>query len=658
MTVSSPRRAFCLTLLVLGVASRLSAQHPADTTRLGDLVVTATRAPSHDTAIPAATTVIRGDELRARGIGLVTDALREVPGMMLVQTGSYGAVTALFLRGGEGDYVKVLLDGVTLNQPGGGFNFANLTTDNLDRIEIVRGPASVLYGADAMSGVVQLFTRNGSGRLHGDATVTAGTFGNRDGELHLAGGQGALTISTSASSFRSDGLYDFNSDYRNRVASVRVGLDGGQVGSAAFTLRAGNALGHYPTDGNGLPVDHNQYTADRTTVLGLDLQRAVTTQLRLTAQLGASRVYSDAFNPPDGPADTVGFGFDADRTGGTLRRNIDLRADWTVRPDALVSVGSGIEHESEDQQSRTVSNFGTGPFTQSDEFTANRNTRNVYAQLLARPLAPLSLQVGARLDDNSAFGTFSTWRVGASWELAHHTRVYGAAGTAFKAPTFSELFAASAFEVGNRALRPERSRNLEIGIEQQVAGSRMVLTATLFSQRFRDLIQYVGAAPGEPTYNNLGETRAHGLEAGASWRPIPSLGLRAHWSWLRTEVTDTGSASSVVFAQGQRLLRRPASSGGLTVLLGLGSATVGAGVGYVGARDDADFRDFPAARTTLPSYTLVDLSLDAPIRRSRSGVPGIDLTFRAENLLDTRWSQAVGFPGRGRTLIGGARLHF
>lgn len=651
-------RVFGVVLFSVAVACPLAAQRSSDTTRLGDLVVTATRAPAPGIVVPAATTILRGDDLRARGITLVADALREVPGMMLVQTGSYGAVTALFLRGGEGDYVKVLLDGVTLNQPGGGFNFANLTTDDLDRIEIVRGPASVLYGADAMSGVVQLFTRKGAGRLHGDLTATAGSFGNRDGAVHVAGGNGPLTVSASASSFRSDGIYDFNSGYRDRVGSLRIGLDGGRVGSAAFTLRIGDALGHYPTDGNGVPVDHNQYTADRSTVLGLEFHRALSARFRLSGQLASSRLRSDAFNQPDGSADTVGFGFDADRTGGTLRRGADLRADWTLHPDALVSLGTGIEHENEDQQSRTVSNFGSGVFTQSDEFAANRNTRNVYSQLLARPFSILSIQVGARLDDNSAFGTFSTWRVGASWQLGRSTRAYSAAGTAFKAPTFSELFAASAFEVGNRALRPERSRNVELGIEQQLARARLVLTATLFSQRFRDLIQYVGAAPGEPTYTNLGGAQARGVEVGASWRPISQLGLKGHWSWLRTEVTDTGSASSVVFTQGERLLRRPASSGGLTALLGLRGATVGLGITYAGSRDDADFRDFPAARTTLPSYTLVDLSLDAPLRATRAGVPGVDLTLRAENLLNSRWSQVVGFPGRGRTLVGGARVHF
>ena len=649
--------AITLGVLALGATS-LAAQQSPDTTRLTDLVVTATRAPANVGAVPAATTSIRGDELRARGITFVLDALRDVPGMMLVQTGSYGAVTSLFLRGGESDYVKVLLDGVTLNQPGGSFNLANLTTDDLDRIEIVRGPASVLYGADAMSGVVQLFTRVGAGKLHGDLAARGGSLGNRDAQGHLAGGGGAFNISASGSSFRSDGLYDFNSGYRNNVGSVRVGVDGGRKGAAAFTARYGDAVGHFPTDGNGVPVDHNQYTVDRTTALGLDLHRAISKRVTGTIQGFASRLHSDAVNRPDSPADTLGFGFDADRTGVTWRKGVDARADWRVRSSAMLSIGVGVEYESEDQTSHTASNFGTGSFVNDDVFAADRHTRNVYAQLLAEPLATLSLQLGARLDDNSAFGTFATWRVGASWRLATRTRLYSAAGTAFKAPTFSELFARSAYEVGNGALRPERSSNVEGGLEQQLAAGRVVVTATAFAQTFRELIQYVGAAPGQPTYRNLGGARSGGVEAAVSVKATGSLAFRAHWTWLRTEVTDTGAASSVVFQQGKRLLRRPASSGGLSATVLVAGATVGAGLSHIGGRDDADFRDFPATRTTLPSYTLVDLSVDAPVRRAQGGLPGLDLTLRAENLFDAQWTQVVGYPGRGRTLFGGARLHF
>src|SRR5262249_51269800 len=141
----------------------------------------------------------------------------------IVETGSYGGQTSLFLRGGESDYVKVLLDGVPLNQAGGGIDLAHLTTDNVDRIEIVRGPVSVLYGSDAMTGVVQIFTRRGpvAPPLFG-AELRGGTYGTTDGGFDISGGTQRLRYTARASRFASDGLYPYNNDYRNSVISAAI----------------------------------------------------------------------------------------------------------------------------------------------------------------------------------------------------------------------------------------------------------------------------------------------------------------------------------------------------------------------------------------------------------------------------------------------------
>src|SRR3954469_2642512 len=160
---------------VLVSAIELSAQQD-DTTRLGTVVVSASKIPTPASTLTQAITVLSGDDLRARGITRVSDALREVPGATLVQSGSYGAITSLFLRGGESRYTKVLIDGVAVNAPGGSFDFSHLTTDNIDRIEIVRGPASVLYGADAASGIVHIFTRRGLGDRAASLSARAGTY--------------------------------------------------------------------------------------------------------------------------------------------------------------------------------------------------------------------------------------------------------------------------------------------------------------------------------------------------------------------------------------------------------------------------------------------------------------------------------------------------
>jgi vitamin B12 transporter len=229
-------------------------------------------------------------------------------------------------------------------------------------------------------------------------------------------------------------------------------------------------------------------------------------------------------------------------------------------------------------------------------------------------------------------------------------------GTGFKAPTFSELLATTAFEVGNPALDPERSRSAEFGLE--LAGDGFAVQLTAFDQRFEELIQYISASPGEPTYANLGVARAWGVEGSVRVPLAPGASLRLHATWLGTTVTDSGQVSSVVFAQGEALLRRPALSGGMTGSVRLGTLRLAGGATWVGGRDDADFRHFPATRTTLPSYIVVELAAALPLVRSAPGRLGVELSVRGENLFDAEFEQAVGFPGRDRTLFAGGRLSF
>src|SRR5215468_563533 len=182
-------------IMLAALSTTAAAQQAKDTTTLSPVVVTATRVPLDEKAGPASVTVIRGEDLRAQGIAMVSDALASVPGLSIVRSGSFGATTSLFARGGESDYVKVLIDGVPVNNPGGAFDFASLTTDNIDRIEVVRGPASVAYGSDAVAGVVQLFTRHGVGAPRGFADLRGGTFGTLEGEGGVAGATGKLGYS-------------------------------------------------------------------------------------------------------------------------------------------------------------------------------------------------------------------------------------------------------------------------------------------------------------------------------------------------------------------------------------------------------------------------------------------------------------------------------
>src|SRR5438874_8083064 len=217
----------------------LIVQQPQDTVVLKPVVVTATRVPVAADLIASAVTVLRGSDLVAQGIRTVADALQTVPGAHVVETGSYGGQTSLFMRGGESDYVKVLLDGVPLNQAGGAIDLAHLTTDNVDRIEIVRGPVSVLYGTDAVTGVVQIFTRSGQGTPQMGAELRAGTYGASDVGLDVLGGNHQVRYSARVSRFLADGLYPYNNNYRNSIASARIQVTPDARTDASRTYRYG-----------------------------------------------------------------------------------------------------------------------------------------------------------------------------------------------------------------------------------------------------------------------------------------------------------------------------------------------------------------------------------------------------------------------------------
>lgn len=641
-----------LTAVMLSLAFPIAAQVPA---RLGDLQVTATRVPVPIASVAAAVTVLDGDELRRRGITFLLDAIAQVPGAMTVQAGSYGAVASLFLRGGESDFTKVLIDGVPLNQPGGSLNLANLQLDDVERIEIVRGPVSVLHGADAVSGVIHVITRRGADRAVAELSVESGTLGTHDVRGRLAGRSSEWHASVAGSRFTSDGSYPFNNHYLNGSGSANLGWDGGRNGSLALTARYSDVLARFPTDGSGAPVDQNQRVLDRDLTLGVQARRRVA-GVDGTMEGWLHRLDSDFRDPQDAVADTTGFGFAGTRDAVLERRGLQVRVDRLVAGTMMLSAGAGMEQESETQQGVTRSNFGFGIDETIGDFAAERGIFFGHAQLLAAVRPNIDAQVGVRHDDSDAFGGFTTLRAGVVWRPVSGWRMWGAAGTAFKAPLFSELFAFSAFEVGNPALSPERSRSLEAGVEWQ--GRVWGVAATGYDQRHRDLIQYVSAAPGEPTYANLGAARSRGVEATLSAQLGTGVVVRGRWSWLATAVTDSGVASTATFAQGEPLLRRPAHSGGLLLLGNQLGATASVAVDWVGARDDVDFRDFPATRITLPSYGVVGASLTAPVLKAGRGGPSLEAHLRAENLFDAAWDQVVGFGGRGRTVRVGGRLSY
>ena len=638
-----------------------AAQVP-DTTRLPELVSTGTRLPAADGGDVSSQGVLTRREIDQRTLRFVADALRDQPGASLVQAGPVGSQASLFMRGGNSDYVKVLVDGIPMNQPGGLFNFANLTTDNIERVEVLRGPASVLYGSDAMTGVVQLFTRRGAGRPKLELSGLGGTWGSSQFGFAASGGTSRLGYSGSLGRVASNGVFDVNNDYRNTVGSGR--LDVAPAAGTRIGLSARYADGRYefPTDFTGAPVDSNQFNTERTVTLGVDVTQRVSSVVEARLLLADNDVEAGLENAPDSPADSVGFGFASAQASDIARRSVDAR--MVVRPSAPLTLTGGLayEYERERLSSSATSNFGGGAFTEESGFDENRGTLGAYAQGLVNLARGLTANAGVRFDDNSAFGGFTTWRAGAAWRFAAGTRVRASVGTAYKAPKFRELYIDVPFEVGNSALEPETSTTWELGVEQAFLAERARFGVTYFSSRFRDLIQYSLVDfedPTVPTYYNLGAADSRGLELEGSFQVLDALTVSGQYTWLATEVVDAGASLSPVFEEGEPLLRRPEHSGRLRVAgrpvarLGLG-----ANVNFIGSRDDVDFGLETPARVSLDAYALVELTADAVLLEGGGNRPGLTALLRVENLFDASYEAALNFPGRGRTVLAGARLTY
>lgn len=637
---------------LLAFARPATAQQPQDTIRLDSLVVTATRLPMPRTAVASAVTVVTGDALRTQGITTLLEALRAVPGAAMVQGGSYGAPASLFLRGGESDYVKVLVDGVAVNDPGGAFDFAHLTTDDVERIEIVRGPASVLYGSDAVAGVVQVFTRPGRGAVRWRLSGGGGTYGSSQLEAEASGGSARAGFSVSASRFESDGSYAFNSGYRRSELAALLRASAGDRTDARLTVRIDDHSTHFPTDASGRLVDHNQFTTGRQATFGFEGRHILSSRLELRMQLGANTADAGYDNRPDGPGDTLGFYADVS-SGRAVRRSADLRVVASLAPGTTFTLGGALERQTDRSLDSAASQWGPS----ADTLIASRRNGAAYVQLVADPGGRVALTLGARVDRNQRFGSFGTYRAGLAWRVAPRLRVRAAVGSALKEPTFYENYA-TGYVVGNPDLRPEKSRSWELGAEAQLGRRGSAVSATWFTQRFTDLIQYTASPPAPLTTNyfNLAASEASGLELEATLAVRRGLTTRAHYTYLRTLVRDAGFSADPggAFADGRALLRRPAHAGGASVAAAAGAATVSLGVEVVGRRDDMDYSGPAAARVTLPAYVRADASAAVPLLGARHGT-GLAATARVENLTGARYEEVRGYPARGRTLFVGLR---
>jgi vitamin B12 transporter len=629
------------------------------------VAVSATRTEAPVSQLGASVTVFDAADIERRQSPPVADLLTSSPGVAIARTGGYGSVTSLFVRGGESNYNKVLLDGIPLNEPGGTFNFSNVTSENLERVEIVRGAQSALFGSDAMSSVVQLITRRGRAgtapRI--DAAIEGGGYATGRASAGVAGGTGRADYSAAAVFYRTDNRAD-NNAFENTTLSATGGVQLGAGASLRGVARAELGKAGAPGATAFGRADSDAFFKRHDGVGGLTFMQVLTPTFthRATYALSVSHQAStnlliDAPYTPQVGASMAPFAFEDfpyDSRANLRRHYATYQADW--RP---VTAGRFGDHQITgaldwDGERGTLTDALAGT-----DVVARRD--NVGWTLQHQALWPrFFLTESVRVEQNDSFGTATVPRVSAAFiarqssGMIGDTRLKASAGRGIKEPTLTQSYSPSPFFLGNPDLEAERSRSIDAGVDQRFAHDRLRLEATWFDGLFRNIIstKTISFSPFTSQYFNIGETRARGLELGGDAAPAPPLRLRGGYTFMPSRITRSTSPDNVVFAEGQWLFRRPRHSGYAEVALTSGPATISLAGTFTGRRVDSDFSALDPAITSNPGHSVWDLR--AAYRISRR----LSLTLAGDNLANASYMDPLGYPALGRVFRAGARVAF
>lgn len=600
------------------------------------VVVTGTRTPVPGEAAGADIDTLTGSQLTTMQPTAAADAIRFLPGAIVNNAGQRGGLTSLFVRGGESRYNKVIVDGVTVNEPGGTFDFGTLPLDQAERMEFVRGAQSTLYGSDAMTSVVQVWTRSGSTatpelRFGADG----GNFSTAHGYASLAGARGPFDYNLFGSQFNTQGSY-INSAYSDSLQGANVGAALNDHTSLRVRVRHSNshtgAPGEWDFNGTPLqPPDPSDWS-QLNNLLG-SAELAVNApngwQHHLTAFDYSYRYYE--LNVNGDPARV--FDYPSNEIDHINRVGFEYQGDYSPRTWAQTTFGYRLENE----------NGFVGDVTYGPQTHGQRLNSDVYLQQQLT-WKTLSLIAGGRFVHNSAFGNTGVPRIAVAWqawragEIFSGTRLRFSYATGFKEPRLEETFAGPPYTQPNLALKPERVRAFEAGLQQLFLNGRYELNATYFNNLFHDQINYVTVNPvtfvGE--YVNVNQAFAQGAELALRAKLRSKLLLDGAYTYISSQYLDNPVPFDPVYNPGQPLLRRPKHSG--TALLSyLGSRWGGnLGASFVGRRADSDFLGFGINHAA--GYVRADLG-GWYAMTSR-----VTTYVNVENALDRRYNEVVGYP--------------
>jgi vitamin B12 transporter len=590
----------------------------SDTGLVPTIVITATRIPTPALDLASSVSVVTADEIAARQERTFAEVLKGIPGLNVVQQGGPGAETSVFMRGTNSNHTKVLVDGIDVGDPSNvnaAFDFGQLLTQDIERVEVLRGPQSGLYGSDAIGGVINVITKAGSGPMQLSASVEGGSFASFNQAAAVGGSQGAFHYSATAAHLHAGatpvtpldvlapGERRIDDYYDNFTVSSKLGFDVTPDLDLGLVARYTNThLRYTGEDFSTFPaLPAAQQSASNTDqYYGRASAHLASLDGRLNQTLGVAYTRNQ----------TITLQPQIPRSPNTGKR---LKVDWqgAIRVSSAHSVLLGVE-DARDEISAPIS--------------ASTRIASAYVELQSQLGAHWFSALNARYDDNDRFGSKVTYRIAPTWvSSASGTKLKASVGTGFKAPTLSELFQSfPPFFFANPDLRPETSVGYDLGIEQGFGGGRVRIGATWFYNRIRDLI---ATDVTGTTYANVGRASTDGVEGFVAYQPVKQLTLRLDYTY--TEATDD--------LLHQELLRRPKHKGNLNATWQATDALLlNASVLTVSSWVDGN-RDFSIPRLDAPGYTTVNLAASFALSRQ------LAVFGRIDNLFDRHYENPIGF---------------
>jgi vitamin B12 transporter len=590
------------------------------------IVVSATRIPTPEEESPASVSVIRTEDFEIKQTRRVADALRQVPGLSIVQTGTPGQLTSLFTRGLGSDQTQVLLDGIPINQGFAGlFNFADLTTDNIDRIEIVRGPQSTLYGPRALAGVVQIFTKHGSGPPTAEFSAEAGSFSTFHETFASSGAVERFDYSIGLSRLDTDNDRP-NNQYRLSSGIANVGWSPNEQLriSALFTYSLADT-GNPNTIFDPRPID-NLLTERWLVAPHLDFKPVEWWEHKLIVSYDRERQVNDPNQ--DGFVGATRALFE--------RTTVDYQND--LKPASWITLTSGFFYSrvNAGQERPFISQaFGPQPTFISDhtEETA------VFLQASVTPFKGLNFVAGGRYDHFNQFGDVWTYRFAGSYLIAKtDTHLHASVATGFSPPSSQDKIFGNNF-----GLQPVKDLGWDIGVEQRFCEGRVLFGATYFHNDLSNVIGFNGLFETL----NLGAARTQGLETELKVKPLPDLTITATYTYLDAEKT---SAADISQPQGARLPRRPRNEAYISAsYLWCKKLRTTVEAKFVNAREEINFG---GPNFDIEDYAVVNFAAEYEVNSHLS------ILGRIENVGNEHYAEVFGFPNLGRAAYGGFSLKF